>query len=179
MSVTALKTAPRPLNRDELIAMSGIEAMQALVEGRIAAPSIAETLGFSLVEVGEGFAAFEGDPSDRILNPMGTVHGGWALIRMQDRDARPGRKVRHNWLLIKEKDEAAQPGEPDALSAYDTSVTTGRTLAEIAGAKKKNVWNSNKGLAADKRRARTGEPASKSVLAKKKNPKAKPSRRKK
>jgi len=60
------------------------------------------------------------------------MHGRWALVRMRDKDARPGRKVRHNWLLIKEKDEYALRGEPDALLAADTSIKTGRTLEEIA-----------------------------------------------
>jgi uncharacterized protein (TIGR00369 family) len=40
---------------------------------------MAATLSFWLVEVGEGFAVFEGDPGPQLLNPMGTVHGGWAL----------------------------------------------------------------------------------------------------
>ena len=34
---------------------------------------------FWIVEVGEGFAAFEGEPGGHILNPMGTVHGGWTM----------------------------------------------------------------------------------------------------
>jgi bifunctional non-homologous end joining protein LigD len=71
------------------------------------------------------------------------LHGGWALIRMRDRDAKPGRKTRHNWLLIKEQDDAARPGEPDALLAADTSVSSGRTLEEIASSKKSKVWNSS------------------------------------
>lgn len=29
--------------------------------------------------MGEGFAAFRGDPGPDLLNPLGTVHGGWAL----------------------------------------------------------------------------------------------------
>jgi uncharacterized protein (TIGR00369 family) len=36
-------------------------------------------MSFWLVEVGEGFAAFEGEPGRALLNPMGGVHGGWAL----------------------------------------------------------------------------------------------------
>jgi bifunctional non-homologous end joining protein LigD len=72
------------------------------------------------------------------------LRGGWALIRMKDDPKKPGRKMRHNWLLIKEKDEAAQPGDPDALLAEDTSVATGRTLEEIASAKRGNVWHSNR-----------------------------------
>ncbi|MBY0565612.1 MAG: PaaI family thioesterase [Hyphomonadaceae bacterium] len=63
----------------EMMAMPGIDAMRALVEGRYPPPSISVTLGFRLVEVGDGFVAFEGEPSDAVLNPMGIVHGGWAL----------------------------------------------------------------------------------------------------
>lgn len=67
------------------------------------------------------------------------MHGGWALIRMRDRETGSRRTARHNWLLIKEKDGAAMPGEPDALLAAQTSVKTGRTLEEIAGGAKPRV----------------------------------------
>jgi uncharacterized protein (TIGR00369 family) len=53
--------------------------LQAIVDGRLPQPSISEALTFWLVEVGDGFAAFEGDVGPHLLNPMGTVHGGWAL----------------------------------------------------------------------------------------------------
>ena len=67
------------------------------------------------------------------------MHGGWALVRMRDRDVRPGKKVRHNWLLIKEKDAFATPGREDVLAKEVTSAKTGRTLEEIAaGAKSKS-----------------------------------------
>ena len=46
---------------------------------RLPAPPIANTLTFRLVEVGDGFAAFEGDAGPHLLNPLGMVHGGWAL----------------------------------------------------------------------------------------------------
>ena len=36
-------------------------------------------LGFTLAEVEAATAVFLGEPSDRILNPLGIVHGGWAL----------------------------------------------------------------------------------------------------
>jgi bifunctional non-homologous end joining protein LigD len=72
------------------------------------------------------------------------MKGGWALIRLKDREVmRPGRKTRHNWLLIKEKDEYATPGDPDALAKEVTSVSTGRTLDEIAKRSRK-VWHSNR-----------------------------------
>jgi len=62
-----------------LMAVSGLEAMRALIAGKFAPPSIAATLGFALAEVDVGRAVFVGIPSDRVLNPLGIVHGGWAL----------------------------------------------------------------------------------------------------
>ena len=62
-----------------LISLSGLDAMRLLLAGGHAPPSIATTLGFTLAEVEEGKAIFIGEPSDRILNPLGIVHGGWAL----------------------------------------------------------------------------------------------------
>src|SRR5262245_2436650 len=59
--------------------MSGLDAMRALIAGKLPPPSIAATLGFNLVEVEEGRAVFVGNPTDRLLNPLGIVHGGWAL----------------------------------------------------------------------------------------------------
>jgi len=41
-------------------------------------PPIGRTLDFSLVEVDEGRAVFEGTPGPHAYNPMGTVHGGYA-----------------------------------------------------------------------------------------------------
>ena len=66
-------------NAQDLLALSGLDAMRALIAGRHPPPSIAETLGFRLVDVDKGYALFEGEPSDRILNPLGIVHGGWPL----------------------------------------------------------------------------------------------------
>src|SRR6202034_3209074 len=64
---------------EDVSGMSGREMLQAMVEGRIPAPPIAQTLGFWLVEVGDGECVFEGDSGSHLLNPLGGVHGGWAL----------------------------------------------------------------------------------------------------
>ena len=71
------------------------------------------------------------------------MKGGWALIRLRDRDEGRRRNPRHNWLLIKETDAEARPGEPEALASELTSVKTGRTLEEIAS-RSRNVWHSNR-----------------------------------
>ena len=57
--------------------LNGLEQLRAMIESD-AQPSIGRTLDFSLVEVGDGLAVFEGSPDDRTYNPMGTVHGGYA-----------------------------------------------------------------------------------------------------
>jgi uncharacterized protein (TIGR00369 family) len=66
-------------NPQEAVGMSGKEFLQAIIEGRLPQPPIAKPLTFWMVEVGDGFAVFEGEPGPHLLNPMGTVHGGWAL----------------------------------------------------------------------------------------------------
>ena len=64
---------------EQLRGLSGREILQAIIDGDLPAPPIAQGMTFRLVEIGDGFAAFEGDPGPHLLNPLGTVHGGWAL----------------------------------------------------------------------------------------------------
>jgi len=64
---------------EDLTALSGLEFLRAMINGEQPAPLMSATLGFRLVEVGEGVAVFEGEPSPALLNPLGAVHGGWAL----------------------------------------------------------------------------------------------------
>ncbi len=64
---------------EDLKALSGLEFLRAIMNGDLPAPRMSETLGFRLVEVGDGVAIFEGVPSPALLNPLGAVHGGFAL----------------------------------------------------------------------------------------------------
>jgi uncharacterized protein (TIGR00369 family) len=64
---------------EQVAGMTGRQMLQALIDGTIPAPPIAQTLGFWLVEVGDGYAVFEADTGPHLLNPLGGVHGGWAL----------------------------------------------------------------------------------------------------
>jgi uncharacterized protein (TIGR00369 family) len=65
--------------REDIGGLSGIELLRAMIAGRLPAPPMAGWLRFGLVEVGEGRAVFEGEPDVQFLNPMGIIHGGWAL----------------------------------------------------------------------------------------------------
>lgn len=62
---------------DQLAGKTGRQILEAMMSGQLPHPHMAETLGFDLVEVGDGLAVFQGVPHYRFYNPMGTVHGGW------------------------------------------------------------------------------------------------------
>ncbi len=64
---------------DVLLSQSGLDFLKGVIDGRLPAPPIAETLGFTLVAVENGRAIFEGVPEHRHYNPIGVVHGGFAM----------------------------------------------------------------------------------------------------
>lgn len=77
-------SGPKPAERPEdlasyaqLTAMSGMEFMTGMLEGRIAGPPIAAELNYRLERVEEGRVVFRGAPEFRHANPMGGTHGGW------------------------------------------------------------------------------------------------------
>ncbi|MBO0334228.1 PaaI family thioesterase [Sneathiella sp. CAU 1612] len=57
--------------------MTGLEQLQAIIGGGVQ-PPIGQTLEFELSEISAGKAIFTGHPNDKHLNPLGTVHGGYA-----------------------------------------------------------------------------------------------------
>jgi len=61
---------------DQQRTMSGLEFVQGLVTGTLPMNSMAETLGYDIVEVSNGRAAVAVEPTAAHLNPAGTVHGG-------------------------------------------------------------------------------------------------------
>jgi bifunctional non-homologous end joining protein LigD len=68
------------------------------------------------------------------------MKGEWVLFRL---NPRPGEKG-EPWMLKKVTDEYADPDDGEALVDNNvTSVTTGRTMAEIAAGE--DVWRSNRG----------------------------------
>jgi bifunctional non-homologous end joining protein LigD len=87
------------------------------------------------------------DPSKTILE--GHLHfslegermkGEWVLFRLSPRPGERGEP----WMLKKVTDDFADPADPQALvDNCVTSVTTGRTMAEIAAGE--DVWRSNRG----------------------------------
>ena len=62
---------------DYVVSRSGLELMQEIVAGKIPGPPIGATLGFRPILAEDGKVVFEGKPEFKVLNPLGTVHGGW------------------------------------------------------------------------------------------------------
>ena len=58
--------------------MSGLEFVQGLVDRTLPLNSMAETLGYDVIEAENGRAVVTIEPSGAHLNPFGTVHGGLA-----------------------------------------------------------------------------------------------------
>src|SRR5271170_1267322 len=91
-----LTTAPRVYgvtDPAEAMLMSGREFLEAVMDGRLPAPPMAKTLSFWLIEVSDGFAVFEGDAGEHLLNPLGAVHGGWALTLIDSATGCAGQTV--------------------------------------------------------------------------------------
>ena len=57
--------------------MSGLEFVQGLVDGTLPLNMIAETLGYDVTEVVNGRVVVTAEPNGALLNPAGTVHGGF------------------------------------------------------------------------------------------------------
>ena len=58
--------------------MTGLDLMRAIAAGDLPGPSIGAAMNFRMLEVNEGKVTFAGTPHEGVMNPIGTVHGGWA-----------------------------------------------------------------------------------------------------
>ncbi|RAZ82056.1 PaaI family thioesterase [Cereibacter johrii] len=57
--------------------MSGMDYMQAMLEGRVPEPTIGRIMGYRLVSVEPGRVVWRGVPAFAHTNAFGGVHGGW------------------------------------------------------------------------------------------------------
>ena len=65
--------------QDTLLSYDGLSFLKAIIAGELPAPPITQTLGFQLAAADHGRAVFEGEPQFRHYNPIGVVHGGFAM----------------------------------------------------------------------------------------------------
>jgi uncharacterized protein (TIGR00369 family) len=58
--------------------MTGLEFVQGLADGSLPLNTIARTLGYDVTEAEHGRVVIVAKPNDTLLNPAGTVHGGFS-----------------------------------------------------------------------------------------------------
>jgi uncharacterized protein (TIGR00369 family) len=114
---------------------SGLETLEAIVEGKLPGPPIAETLKFRLVSVAPGEAVFEGTPGEESYNPLGSIHGGWTATILDSALA----CCVHSTLEKGERYTSVEmkvnfirpifPGKPARLICRGRVISRGRTLA--------------------------------------------------
>lgn len=56
--------------------MNHLERIKKMMTGEISNPPVAHVLGYKVVEAEEGRVVIEIEASERLHNPMGTLHGG-------------------------------------------------------------------------------------------------------
>ncbi|HYD08747.1 MAG TPA: PaaI family thioesterase [Acidimicrobiales bacterium] len=98
--------------------MNGLDVLRGMQAGELPGAPIAETLGMDLVEVDEGRVVFEADPTERLFNPAGTVHGGFAATMLDSAMA----CAVHTTLP-----------EGDVYTTVDLSLKIVRTITPAAG----------------------------------------------
>jgi len=58
--------------------MNGLDFVQGLADGTLPLNTIARTLGYAVTEAQDGRVVVVAEPDDALLNPAGTVHGGFS-----------------------------------------------------------------------------------------------------
>src|SRR5579862_9728232 len=58
--------------------MTGLEFVQGLASRTLPLNTITRTLGYDVTEVANGHVVIVAEPNDTLLNPAGTVHGGFS-----------------------------------------------------------------------------------------------------
>lgn len=126
------------LTLDDVARMTGLETMRAICAGELPPPTIAVLLGMHPVEVEEGLATFEMVPDERMMNPIGSVHGGIAATILDScmgcavhTTLEPGQGYTTQQLNIHYL-RAMQPGQR-AVRATGTVLHRGRKQATAEG----------------------------------------------
>ena len=118
--------------------LSGLEFMRKIASGEYPNPPICRQLTFRLVEVDEGYAVFEGETGPHLLNPMGIIHGGWALTLIDSATGvaahttlPPGKY--HTTLETKGNFSRAIKADAGVIRCEARVVSTGKTIMSCEG----------------------------------------------
>jgi uncharacterized protein (TIGR00369 family) len=123
---------------DQQRAMSGLEFVQGLVDGTLPLNTMAQTLGYDVVEASKGRVVVAAEPHAGHCNPSGTVHGGLAATLL---DSCMGLAVRsmldkgYAQTTLEFKISLVRPITPQTgvVKAEGTVITCGRRVGTAEG----------------------------------------------
>ena len=126
------------ISPEQFAGRTGLQFLQAIIAGEVPHPPISRTLNFHLIEASDGFAAFEGVTGEALLNPMGGVHGGWALTILDSVTACAVQSklpagARYTSVETKVNFVRGIPGELGRVRAEAHVLAHGRTLSTAEG----------------------------------------------
>ena len=75
--VRATLGTPGVARPEQVAGLSGMQMFEAISRGELPSVPIGASMDFYPIEYELGRFVFQGRPSERFLNPLGTVHGGW------------------------------------------------------------------------------------------------------
>lgn len=117
--------------------MSGVDFLQAIIDGELPMPPIMETMAISTLSVKHGEVTMLGKPEARHLNPLGSIHGGYGCTLL---DSVMGCAVHstldigHGYTTIELKVNFTRPILPGMqVRGVGTVVNRGRQLAIADG----------------------------------------------
>ncbi|WP_425407437.1 PaaI family thioesterase [Hwanghaeella sp.] len=122
----------------EVFSMPGLDFLSGVRDGIHPIPPIAGPMRMRLVEVDMGRAVFASHPDGHLLNPIGTVHGGYAMTLL---DSCMGCAVHTTleageaYITVEAKVNMVRPIMPDTgiVRAIGTLIHRGRTTATAEG----------------------------------------------
>lgn len=113
--------------------MTGLEQLKWMIEqGK--PPPYAQLLDFTIAEVEEGRAVFEGSPSEQHYNPHGVVHGGYSASILDSCmgcavQTVLGRGLGYTTIELKINYVRAMTKDTGKVRAIGTSIHAGRRIA--------------------------------------------------
>jgi uncharacterized protein (TIGR00369 family) len=134
----ARTTGPGVTTLDQVKAVSGLEYLRRILDGRLPRPPIADTLSCHLVEADPGRAVFQGTPRYEYLNPAGTIHGGWMATLLDAAMAcavQTALPAGQGYTTVEFKLNLVRPVVPGtgAMRAEGKVINSGRTIATAEG----------------------------------------------
>jgi uncharacterized protein (TIGR00369 family) len=118
--------------------MSGLAFVQGLADGSLPLNTIAQTLGYDIAEAASGRVVVTAVPTGALLNPAGTVHGGFAATLL---DSAMGLAIQStleqgtSQTTLEFKISLARPITPDTgpIKAEGVVLSRGRRVGTAEG----------------------------------------------